>query len=141
MTHFITAASTDNYTTKKQTSFFQQCRLFSQLFLYFVNNSCGTLLICISQTELYVIFLYKSHGKENNLARDPIGLWLMSPIWLVAKDPICIGASTFFSKPILISCEATTWQSGWRFHARVQEFCEGGGGGLYQLSLNSHKSC
>ena len=30
------------------------------------------------------------------MARDPICLWLMSPIWLVAKDPICIRTSTVF---------------------------------------------
>ena len=32
----------------------------------------------------------------------------------------------FFSKLIIISCEATIWLSGWQLHARVQEFCKGG---------------
>ena len=48
----------------------------------------------------------------------------------MAKDPICIRTSSvclLYSKPVIISCEATTRLSGWRFHAKNQEFCEGGG--------------
>ena len=40
----------------------------------FSENDC----ICISQTELYVIFSINSEERENNLASDPICVWLMS---------------------------------------------------------------
>ena len=55
--HNAAATSTDDYTRRK-TNFFEQFGLFSQLFfffLYFVKNLRGKWLICISQTELYVI--------------------------------------------------------------------------------------
>ena len=71
---------------------------------------------------------------KNNLARDPICLWLMSPIWLLAKDPISYKQVLFFFKKrlsnsyllsdfVAVSCAAPgIFDRGWR---------GGGGAGVH----------
>ena len=52
----------------------------------------------------------------------------MSPIWLLATDPIYAYQQVlFFFKTGYQRYirEATLWPSGWRFHARLQEFLTG----------------
>ena len=64
---------------------------------------------------------------KNNLARDPICLWLMSPIWLLATDPICISISFVFLQKPVINDLSVKRPSGWRFHAWLQELLTGVG--------------
>ena len=70
-------ASTDDYTTKK-TNFFEQFWLFSQLFLVFCKEFMWKMTYMQFTDRIIRYSLYKWHGKENNLARDPICLWLRS---------------------------------------------------------------
>ena len=77
-TLFIATTSTDDYTTKK-TNFFEQFGLFSQLFfLVFCKEFMWKMTYMHFTDRIIRYSLYKWHGKENNLARDPICLWLWS---------------------------------------------------------------
>ena len=69
--------STDDYTTKKQL-FRTVLAVLAIVFWYFVKNFLWIMTYMHFTDRIIRYSLYKWHGKENNLARDPICLWLRS---------------------------------------------------------------
>ena len=76
-TLFIALTSTDDYTTKK-INFFEQFGLFRNCFFVFCKEFMWKMIYMHFTDRIIRYSLCKWHGKENNLARDPIFLWLRS---------------------------------------------------------------
>ena len=102
--HTLHCGSVHRRLHNKENKLFQTVwAVFAIVFWYFVKKIVWKMTVYAFHRPNYVLFLYKEHGKENNLASDPICLWLMSLYGCWLQILYAYQQVFFFQKPVIIS--------------------------------------